>query len=204
MLIGLLGGVGAGVVNALRHGRASGCRPSSPRSACSTWPAASPPGSSPDSELYRLSGELQSASAARIERHSALLQHRAAPTRLARDSRRASSACRRILMVLVSRSSPASCSATRRSARRSTPPAATSAPPTMPASTPTASRVHRLVFCALCAAMAGVINIAYLPQLQSDRRPVPRTRRHRRRSSSAAARSSAATAPSSARSPAPP
>ena len=40
-------------------------------------------------------------------------------------------------------------------------------------------RFIALVFSALCATMAGIIYIAYLPQLQSDRRPVPRARRHR-------------------------
>ena len=58
-------------------------------------------------------------------------------------------------------SSPASCSPTCRSGRRSTPPAATSAPPPMPASTPTGCASSSLVLAALCATMAGIINVAY-------------------------------------------
>ena len=52
------------------------------------------------------------------------------------------------------------------------------APPTMPASTPTASRFIALMFSALCATHRRHHLRRLLPQLQPDRGPVSRTRRH--------------------------
>ena len=102
----------AGVVNALRDGRASACPPSSPRSACSTSRAASPPGSSRASSSpacpssYNLIGR-------KLDRHPALFRHRADPTGslgydISAARQRADASSWR-----SSRSSPASCSATR-------------------------------------------------------------------------------------------
>ena len=108
---------------------------------------------------HRLPGKLQSARP-QARRHPRAISasriaggHRCAPS-----PKR--SACRRCGWC-SSPSSPASCSATRRSGSRSTRPAATAAPPTMPASTPGACVSWRSSSAALCATMAGIIYVAF-------------------------------------------
>ena len=77
------------------------------------------------------------------------------------------------------RSSPASSSATRSGASRSTRPAATSAPPAYAGINTNRVRALSLIFSALCGACRRCHLHRLLPQLRPDRRAVPRARRHR-------------------------